>query len=360
VRDTVKQSAKDVVAVWAPRIALPITYVVLVAVFFVWTFPFDRLKERIVVAFNQQQRATNSNQELQIDELGSWWITGITAKGVHLVTASSDPKVPPTDMVLDEGHARVSLWPLLIGNKDVSFKVDAFGGEASGSFDDKGSTRNVDVDLDGLDLSQIAILKSAIEVPLEGRLSGKVKLDMPDEKASKGSGTITLTATDVTVGDGKKTLKAVPIAVPKLNVGTLTFEGEANEGVMKITKVSASGGDLDVQGEGKLSMRELATDSIADIYIRFKVSEAFRDKNDLAKTLFGDSSGKMPASVEMLDPRMKQAKRADGFYGFHLHGALGKLQFDPSAYSGQSGGGAPPPSAKPAPGAPGFTPPSVP
>ncbi len=108
-------------------------------------------------------------------------------------------------------------------------------------------------------------------------------------------------------------------------------------------------------------MRELATDSIADIYIRFKVNEAFRDKNDLAKTLFGDSTVKMPASVEMLDPRMKQAKRADGFYGFHLHGALGKLQFDPSAYSGQAGGGAPPPAAaKAAPGAPGFTPPSPP
>ena len=130
--------------------------------------------------------------------------------------------------------------------------------------------------------------------------------------------------------------------------------------MLKITKVSASGGDLDVQGDGKLNMRELATDSIADIYIRFKVSEAFREKNDLAKTLFGDASGKMPASVEMLDPRMKQAKRADGFYGFHLHGPLGKLQFDPSAYSGQSGGGAPPP--KPGPTVPPmpFSPPGPP
>ena len=154
MRDVVKHKLE----VWGPRIALPVTYVVLVAVFFVWTFPFDRLKERIVVAFNQQQRATSSNQELAIDELGSWWITGIKAKGVHLITASSDPKVPPTDMVLDEGHARVSLFPLLIGNKDVSFKVEAFGGQAAGSFDDKGSTRNVGVDLDALDLSQIAIL----------------------------------------------------------------------------------------------------------------------------------------------------------------------------------------------------------
>ena len=37
MRDVVKHKLE----IWGPRIALPITYVVLVAIFFVWTFPFD-------------------------------------------------------------------------------------------------------------------------------------------------------------------------------------------------------------------------------------------------------------------------------------------------------------------------------
>jgi hypothetical protein len=48
----------------------------------------------------------------------------------------------------------------------------------------------------------------------------------------------------------------------------------------------------------------------------------------------------MPALFE-LDPKMKQAKRSDGFYGLHLHGPLSRLDFDPAPYAGPAAVAAP-------------------
>ena len=358
---------KEKLQVWGPRVALPIAYVFCLALFFLVTFPYERLKDRIVVAFNQQQRQTNGSQELAIDELGSYWFTGVKAKGVHLLTANNcatkvpppapgtcDASKPPTDMVLEVAHARVQVLPLLIGNHDVNFGIDGFGGKASGSFDDHGSARIVEVTVDEIDLALVQALNDAVGLPLEGHLSGTVKLDMPEGKASKGTGTVDMTGSDIAIGDGKSKLKGVPMAaipLPRLLIGTLTFQAEATEGSLKLTKLEATGKDLELQGEGRIVMRELATDSIADIYIRFKVNDGYRGKSDITKSLFGDPGGKIPAAID-LDPKVKQSKRADGFYGWHLHGPLGRLAFDASAYGGVTGNASRPPAAAPSGAAP--------
>ena len=39
----------------------------------------------------------------------------------------------------------------------------------------------------------------------------------------------------------------------------------------------------------------------------------------------------MPALFELADPRIKNAKRADGFYGWHMVGQLKDARFEPSA-----------------------------
>ena len=47
---------------YAPYAVYPVFYVVCLVVFAVLTFPFDKLKERLVTSFNAQQRATNGTQ----------------------------------------------------------------------------------------------------------------------------------------------------------------------------------------------------------------------------------------------------------------------------------------------------------
>jgi type II secretion system protein N len=156
---------------------------------------------------------------------------------------------------------------------------------------------------------------------------------MPEGKASKGSGTVSLEIQDVSVGDGKAKLKGA-LALPRIDVGTVTLSGEARDGTLKITKLVAGGKDLELQGEGRLVMREMATDSICDAQIRFKINDGYRNKNDLTKSLFGSPGSTMPALFE-LDPKVKQSKRQDGFYAWQMRGTLGRPDFMPA------GGGVP-------------------
>ena len=174
----------------APKLAYPLFYLFCLVVFLSWTFPYDKLKERIVTTFNAQQSKSTSPQELQIEELDSSWLTGVKAKGVKLISPSNDPTKPPTEIKIDEARARISLLGLLVGNKNVSFKIEAFDGTIKGDFEDSGKERNIEVTFDGVDMSKIDAIAANVGFPLEGKLFGTLKLQLPEGKASKGNGTV--------------------------------------------------------------------------------------------------------------------------------------------------------------------------
>ncbi len=119
----------------APKVGLPLFYLFALALFARWTFPYDKLRDRIVLSFNQQQRESNSQQELKIDELGpSWWsLAGINAKGVRLLGPPSEPGKPPSELKVDEARANISLFGLLLrehrpGRPDRRFRRHDQGG----------------------------------------------------------------------------------------------------------------------------------------------------------------------------------------------------------------------------------------
>ncbi|HEX7663376.1 MAG TPA: type II secretion system protein GspN [Polyangiaceae bacterium] len=323
----------------------PAFYLICVFTFTSLTFPYETLKQRIVLAFNAQQRAAGAPQELQIDELTSSWVTGVKAIGVHLTRPSSDGKSPPEVLSIDEARARISLLPLLIGHRTFTFVLKGFGGEIDGSYQESGKDRHVSVDVDAIDVGTIEPLTTALGLPLEGHLSGTVDFDLPEGKATKGSGTVAFEGTDLAVGDGKAKLKGA-LALPRLTIGNLSMSGEAKDGVLKISKLGASGKDLDLAGDGRILMRDIATESICDVQLRFKINDVYRGKTDVTKNLFGAPGSPKGGDVELFVPQMKAAKRPDGFYGFHVRGLLGKPDFEPSpsgaspsSASGASSGG---------------------
>lgn len=329
---------KEKLKTWAPRLGYPVFYLFCFVVFATVTFPFEKLKDKIVASFNAQQKPGPGQQELHIDEMSSSWVTGVKMNGVKLVSLPSDPTAPPVELNIDTAKARISVLPLLIGHKNVSFSLEAFGGEVDGVFELHGKDRHVEVELSGVDLKTIEPLAATLGLPVEGHLNGTVDLTMAEGKASKGSGTVNLEASGVAVGDGTAKLKGV--ALPKLVVGNLGFVAEAKEGILKVTKFGAAGKDVDFSGDGRVQMREMATDSICDLNVKFKVADAYRSKNDITKSLFGAPGSTQPALFELADPKVKRAKTADGFYAFHVRGRLGKPEFDPrGAASGTSAGG---------------------
>ena len=322
---------------WAPFVGYPVFFVFCLLLFSVLLFPYDSLKERIVGTYNAQQRGPNA-QALEIDELRGSWLTGVHASGVRLLSPPSEAGKAPSKIEIDDATVRYSVFSAMVGSTSVSFDVFGMGGEVTGRFESNGKDKKLEATIDSVELGEFEPLAGLLGIPIAGKLGGEIHLEMPEGKASKASGSIALDARDVSVGDGKAKIKGT-LALPKVEVGGLTLAAEAKDGVLKISKLVAGGKDVEVQGEGRVTMRDVTMDSICDAQVRFKINDSYRTRSDITKSLFGAPGSSMPALFELADPRIKQSKRADGFYGWNLRGVLGRLDFT-AAGGGGGGGGA--------------------
>jgi hypothetical protein len=77
-------------------------------------------------------------------------------------------------------------------------------------------------------------------------------------------------------------------------------------------------------------MREVATDAHLDANLKFKLNDAYRNKNDKTKMLFGAPGSKEKPMLEM-DPKMASAKNDAGFYQLRITGTLAKPDVRPNA-----------------------------
>jgi type II secretion system protein N len=310
--------------------AFPAFYVLCLAIFAPLTFPYDELKQRIAFSFNDDQRATGGQQELHIESLDGYWLSGVRMKGVQLLSASSEAGKAPTKIEIDEATVRYSILSALVGSGDIDFSADAFGGEISGSFDSHGKDKSLEATLDSIDLGKVTPLVQLLGVPLDGKLGGNVRLALPEGRASKATGALSFESGDTAVGDGIAKLKGA-LALPKLEVGTITLAADVKDGVVKLTKFVSGGKSLDLQGDGRITLRDQVADALCDMQVRFRISDSYRTKNEVTQSLFGAPGSSAPPLFE-LDPRVKQSKRADGFYGWSMRGPITHLDFAPAQH----------------------------
>src|SRR5580698_955766 len=205
--------------------AFPAFYVLCLAIFAPLTFPYDELKQRIAFSFNDDQRATGGQQELHIESLDGYWLSGVRMKGVQLLSASSEAGKAPTKIEIDEATVRYSILSALVGSGDIDFSADAFGGEITGSFDSHGKDKSLEATLDSIDLGKVTPLVQLLGVPLDGKLGGNLRLALPEGRASKATGALSFESRDTAVGDGIAKLKGA-LALPKLEVGTITLAAD--------------------------------------------------------------------------------------------------------------------------------------
>jgi type II secretion system protein N len=329
----------------------PLFYVFCLLLFAYFTFPYERLKERVIAEFEAQRAAAGSPQMLEIQKLGPYWLSGVRAKGVKLISVptGADAEKPPSKLELDDLHVRVSIFPLIIGRLSVTFGAKAFGGSISGFTRTSGSDRIVELEADDLDVGTIGPLADTLGLPLFGTLGCEASLTMPEQKLAKAAGSVECKMTDLALGDGKAKIQG-KLVLPRLTVGELVLTAEAKDGILRVSKLAAAGKDLDLAGEGKISLRDPFGDSLSDLYLRFRFAEAYKGKNDITKSLFGSAGSSMPALFELADPRIKASKRADGFYGWHMAGQMKDPRFEASPQGGGAASGRIP--AAPVKGAP--------
>jgi hypothetical protein len=144
---------------------------------------------------------------------------------------------------------------------------------------------------------------------------------------------------NVTIGgvdrDGKDATNRLSYLILE-TVGELKLTAEAKEGVLKVSKLTAggTGQDLDLEGTGKIALRDPFPESLSDLNLRFRFSDGYKGRNEMTKSLFGPPGSNIPALFELADPRIKSSRRADGYYGWHMAGPLRDPKFEPSAVGG--------------------------
>jgi type II secretion system protein N len=325
---------------WA---AFPAFYLLCLGLFGYLSFPYGRLKDRVIAEFEKRGRP---GQRLEIGKLGTYWFSGIEVSNVkvHLPiaddtstglphtgstgTGADDAGPKETVITIDEAHVRVRMLPLLVGRVQVDFWASAFGGELEGTAPVGTSKGDVDVEIDHVDVSKIDAIAQVVGVPMKGQATGKLSLTVPDGKLAKANGSLDLTIAGAVISDGKTKIQGF-IELPPAKLGDVTLTAESRDGTLKITKLAAAGVDLELAGDGKIALKDPWSSALADLYVRFKFTDAYRGKSDMTKTLLGEPGGKLPGLIDKA-PKMAQAKRTDGFYGFHVHGPLSKLRYDGS------------------------------
>lgn len=321
-------------------LAYPALYMMCLVLFFYLTFPWNRLKDRVVAEIQARgQKPKSSIKRVEIDDIDSYWFTGVEATGVRIYLPPMDDAGgdKPTESVVkvDELNARLQILPLFLGRFRIKFWAHAFNGNVTGTVPWGAASGPVEVQIDEVDLAYVDVIKDVLGIPIKGVATGKLELAADGGKFSKASGMLDLSINGVSVGDGKSKIKN-QIALPEAKLGDLIITAEAKDGALKVTKFEANGADIELAGDGKINVREPPTSSVADLYVRFKFTDAYRNKSDLTKTLLGTPGSNAPSLFELADPRIKRSKRADGFFGWHIHGQLAKLKFDPAATDGPS------------------------
>ncbi|MBK8251655.1 MAG: type II secretion system protein GspN [Polyangiaceae bacterium] len=332
----------------------PAFYFFCLVIFGYITFPFNSIKDRILGEIAKSSKGKNA-PTVTIDQLDSYWLSGVEAEGIK-IRIPADPatqgfgalasgpaygfgggstggaSVPPKDsvIVVQEAHARARILPLLIGRVQLDFWANVFGGEISGTAPTGSSKGDVELTISDAKLSQVDPLQNLLEIPIDGKVNGALTLSPTDGKFNKSSGKLELSVKNIVLGDGKSKILGI-LAIPAAKVDELVVTGEADKGVMKITKFSAPGPDIEIEGDGKINLREPWAESSVDMYVKFRFTDAYRGKDATTKSLLGEPGSVAPGLIEMQATKLKKAKRSDGFYGFHVHGKLKKLDFTPSA-----------------------------
>src|SRR5512133_2898775 len=337
---------KPIIKRWAGWVGYPLLYLLLLCLFARCTFPYERVRDRLVAEFNAKQ--ASAGMRIEIAEMSGYWLSGIEAEGVKVTrtsasqvgatapieTSAAGEEQKPHVTLIDHVYGSVSLLRMLFGTTAGSFGMEMQSGEVEGSFSSSTEKQSLELELSKLNVADLPMLGDLAGLPLKGTVDGKLEVELPEKKAAKAEGKIELDMSGLSAGDGKaKVLKVV--ALPELKVGDVKLSATITDGRVKIDSMSAKGQDFELLLDGSIRLRDPIPLSMLDLGLEFRFLDSYKNKNDITRGLFGAPGVGMPGLFEM-DPKVQRSKREDGFYGWRVVGTMDKPLFEPS----QAGAGA--------------------
>ncbi len=327
--------------------------------FVYFTFPYDRLAE-LIVAQAEAPRVTRSGVsqpsgiELSLGSLGPTFLPGLEARDVTVTfLPQTTPGAPPpagegaprpTVMRIDKLKVRLSLLPLLWGRANVSFSLQGLQGEAEGSASlllegpppdpplaPRPSTApappavspgpvltDLEVTLTNLDMGQVGPVVQAVGLPLGGRMSGTIRLEVPEGRTSQASGEIHLAVDRMTVGNGQAQYQ-IPgfggVTIEQIRAGRLDLNITARAGVLTFERTAAHSPEFDLAMDGRVTLRPNTADSALDLGVRFRLTDVYRNKSEQAARIL---------TVMEMVPDLRRARRPDGMIAFRCTGTFAR------------------------------------
>jgi type II secretion system protein N len=283
--------------------------VVFIIAFFAW-FPYNRIKDQVVAMASQQ------NVDVEIGSAGPILGVGIAFHDILVATRPTDNS-RPTRLRIDQAKVSISPFARLLGEEAYSLSAGALGGDIDVDWEASKAKSRLVVKGEDVAMAEIPGVKEAINLPLGGKLGLSIDLGMPGGKVAAADGPVRWTCAACVIGDGKAKLKiagnpmlAEGLSLPRLKLGDFTGRINFDKGVGKLQGVQAKSSDGELYIEGEVRLADPLQYSQVDLYIRFKLSDAFIKSSD-----------KLPLMLQFIE----MGKRPDGYYGLRLQGSLSRL-----------------------------------
>lgn len=297
-------------AKWA---GYPAFFIFCFIVFAYWTFPWDRVRDRII------DMAAQQGYELEIVDLSPSRLSGVTLEGVRLVLPAEGDD-PALDVVIDELTVRASLFSALSSTKSFSFDAELAGGDAQGDVAVGEDNFELEAAFDTIDLKRIPALRRFTKLPVEGTLDGEVVIALPAE-VGESSGNIDLTIGSMSVGDGKSKV-SIPgwggLTLDRADLGDLEVQAVIEDGNAEIETFKADGDDIKLDVLGRVKLAKPMPRSQMNLLVKTKIEDAYKTRSPKVATMLDlASSGR----------DYKAALTPDGSLQYKISGsAAGRLR----------------------------------
>ncbi|HEY4179802.1 MAG TPA: type II secretion system protein GspN [Kofleriaceae bacterium] len=314
-------------------------YVLVALVAFVFalqaTFPYDRLKDKLVEAMSSKYDVTIGSVDRGIMP-GS-----VTFTAVGLRTRPTKPDQVPTVLLINKLHVDLGLLALLGGTASVGFTAQIGPGVIDGKFkvgNAFGVPSKYVVEVEATNLPSGALpMKDLVMLPMSGKISFSADLELPIEKGKektskpvlnfqKASGTIAFECpSNCELGDGVAKLQPIlknarqqaftgdGIPFGPIRIGSLDLRVKLEKGQLEITKWDLKSPDVEAHFDFKLDLAPTLDESQVNGCIRFKASPELLKRSDKTYNVLTTTGANLEPSDKLfhilLDGKMKDMKR---------------------------------------------------
>jgi type II secretion system protein N len=253
------------------------------------TFPFDRVKDKIIEALSEKYEVTIGSVE------GGIMPGRVYFKAVSLRTRPATADEVPSTLYIEQLELDVGIVALLGGAAAVELDAKIGPGHIRGDIElSKSATR---IDLVGEDLPSASLpVREVLGLPMSGKLQLAFAVDVPTEKLKNGKtgpdwtqaeGRVQLACpAGCTVGDGKSKLRPKlknqrnqafaegGIDFGKVNIDKLAAVVELKDGKLRVTRFETKSPDGDLHVDFDMTLNQDMDQSQVTGCLRFRGSDA--------------------------------------------------------------------------------------